>query len=92
MNTQDARKMLREIAIEYAEKGPGYAQESVVLRNAMERIRPVTLRDQQMLLEFWQELFEDGTLSWGYDLDNPSRPFYHRMVLHPVTSGEYGSN
>src|SRR5580693_5339983 len=25
----------------------------------------------------WHELFQEGTLSWGYDLDNPDAPFFH---------------
>ena len=32
---------------------------------------------QQAILTCWHDLFRDGALSWGYDLDNPDPPFFH---------------
>jgi hypothetical protein len=75
------REHVREIAVEMAERGPGYAQEGVVLREARGRLEPENLKQEQMILESWQQLFARGELAWGYDLDNPSTPFFH-LVQH----------
>lgn len=32
---------------------------------------------QQAILTCWHDLFREGTLSWGIDLDNPGPPFFH---------------
>jgi hypothetical protein len=72
---------LMEIAKECARKGPGYAQEGVVLREAAKRLQIETgnedLREQQALLTAWHELFRRGILSWGYNVNNPTSPFFH---------------
>jgi|GEM_PF-2850187 len=62
----------------YYVMGPGWAQESVVLRQAAERLGILdSVRQQQIMLNIWQELFRDGTLVWGYDVDHPAHPFFH---------------
>jgi len=71
---------VRRIAHQFAAEGPGYAQESVVLRKFRQSLHPTSLSEQQQILEAWQKLFADGVLSWGYDLDNPTSPFYHVTV------------
>lgn len=78
MTAKDLENALLEIAKQFIEQGPGYSQESVVLREAAQRldIGP-DLRAQQRLLNVWQELFRNRVLAWGYDLDNPSAPFFH---------------
>ena len=75
---------LRQIARECVAKGPGYAQEGVVLQEARKLLGPRELDDEQMILEAWQGLFVDGEFAWGYDLDNPRAPFFHRVVQQPV--------
>ncbi len=40
------------------------------------------LQDQQLILCVWQDLFIDGILVWGYDLEHYGWPFYH--VRYPV--------
>ena len=54
----------------------------VVLNEVAEKYTsaPFTLPElklQQEMLTCWNDLFLDGLLSWGYDLDNPDPPFFH---------------
>lgn len=69
---------LKEVIDEYLAKGPGCAQEGVVLREAQERLGLRTLEEEQELLTIWHNLFLTGQLSWGYNVDNPGPPFFHR--------------
>lgn len=79
MHANPLRDDLLKIVDECLDKGPGYAQEGVVLREAAERLRlRGNLQKEQELLTCWHDLFKDGELSWGYDVDNPSSPFFHR--------------
>jgi hypothetical protein len=73
------KEKLVAIAKECIEQGPGFAQENVVLREAFKQIglRREDLAQQQKLLTIWHDLFRDGTFSWGFDIDNPSSPFFH---------------
>ena len=32
---------------------------------------------QRAILTCWHDLFREGTLCWGHDLDNPGHPFFH---------------
>lgn len=75
----DLRESLLDIAQACIDLGPGYAQESVVLRQALDRlgISKKSLTEQQALLTAWHDLFRDGVLSWGYNVDNPGAPFFH---------------
>ncbi len=79
-NLKHLMDQLRRIAIECDSKGPGYAQEGVVLREAKQRLSPKSLAEQQQILEAWQRLFVEGELSWGYNLDNPGSPFFHSVT------------
>jgi len=77
----DIRATLQTVIEECLSRGPGYAQEGVVLREVGERLR--ILGDnaaQQKLLTLWHDLFREGVLSWGYDIDNPNAPFFHKPV------------
>jgi hypothetical protein len=78
----ELKDRLREIARDCEAKGPGYAQEGVVLREARRILAPQTLADERMILEAWHRLFHEGELEWGFDLDNPGAPFFH----HPTTA------
>ncbi len=87
-NIDDLKDKLRDIATECVSKGPGYAQEGVVLREARSILRPQTLEEQQRILEAWHRLFIDGELGWGFDLDNPGAPFFHCATQRaPTASG-----
>ena len=73
-------ELILDVAREYTAKGPGWAQESVVLREVAERLGvagDVNVSRQQTVLTCWHDLFRDGVLSWGYDIDNPSAPCFH---------------
>jgi hypothetical protein len=83
MSEEEIKGLIWRIALEAAEKGPGWSQEGVVLREAGQHIfgknrglKP-DLQTQQMILDAWHELFTEKKLGWGYDLDNPSSPFFH---------------
>ena len=79
-------EMLKQKVLEAARncalRGPGDAQQRPVLDEvAMEfggsMYTTLDLDKQQAILTCWHDLFRDGTLSWGYDLDNPDPPFFH---------------
>ena len=71
-----------EAAKECARGGPGYSQQRPVFDavagaaggNMWTRL---DLDFQQAILTCWHDLFREGVLSWGYDLDNPDAPFFH---------------
>lgn len=71
---------LLRLAAEYYRKGPGYAQQGPVLRTARDRLAPAGVTAEQQVLDCWHELFRDGELVWGYNLDNPDSPFFHIPV------------
>jgi hypothetical protein len=76
------KQKVLEAAQECARQGPGYSQQRPVLDavagaaggNMWTRI---DLGMQQAILTCWHDLFREGVLSWGYDLDNPDAPFFH---------------
>jgi len=71
-------EVLLGIARDCIEQGPGFAQETVVLREAARRLQlGDDLKQQQRLLTAWHNLFRNGLLSWGYNVENPSPPFFH---------------
>lgn len=87
-NLDQLKDRLREIAHECVSKGPGHAQEGVVLREAGRDLKPQQLQDEQMILEAWHCLFNDGEFGWGYNLDNPGHPFFHLVTqLVPAVEG-----
>lgn len=71
------RKTLMSIARDCIARGPGFSQERVILRNAGDALQLSSIEDQQHLLTAWHDLFRDGYLSWGYNIDNPNAPFFH---------------
>ncbi|HEY2411739.1 MAG TPA: hypothetical protein VGI40_05835 [Pirellulaceae bacterium] len=79
IETSTIRDVLLRIAEEATKRGPGFAQESVILRQALEDLK-LSWEDvpsQQQMLTCWHDLFRDGKLAWGYDVDNPGPPFFH---------------
>lgn len=81
MNQSDLDDFVFSTTLELARKGLAYCQEAVVLREVGERLRAsgvkLDLPTQQAVLRSWHGLFDRHKLSWGYDLDSPSRPFFH---------------
>ncbi|SRR5216684_4030220 len=84
MSEQEIKQLVWTIATEFADRGPGWAQEGAVLRAVRERVigknlgvKRDTLGVQQMILNAWHDLFMDKKLAWGYDLDNSGSPFFH---------------
>ncbi len=76
--TSAMKKTLLEVAEEYMQRGPGFAQEGPVLAEVTDRLRIGNdLAAQQDLLTCWHDLFLSRELSWGYNIDNPSNPFFH---------------
>jgi hypothetical protein len=74
----DIREALLDVAKRCVDQGPGFAQQSVVLRQAAEQLGiPRDLKEQQRVLNVWYDLFKDGTLYWGYDISNSGQPFFH---------------
>lgn len=85
-NVEVLTERLREIAGDCVSKGPGYAQEGVILREARKALDPRDLDHEQMILDAWHSLFTDGDLAWGYNLDNPGAPFFHEVAHQPATT------
>jgi hypothetical protein len=78
MVATDMKNELLEVAKDCLARGPGFAQEYVVLREVAEKLRLIDdLEAQQAMLTSWHDLFREGVLSWGYDIDNPTVPFFH---------------
>ncbi len=82
MSEQEIEEMVWRVANDSFGKGPGWAQEGVVLRAIGDQIASgrggrLDLRTQQSILNAWHDLFLQKKLAWGYDLDNPSSPFFH---------------
>lgn len=80
------QKLLQEVyaaAERCAKRGAGYSQQRVVLDevarhlNSDAFVSPLEIKAQQEILTCWHDLFREGRLSWGYDLDNPDGPFFH---------------
>jgi hypothetical protein len=78
MKYQDLKNKLFEMAQVCYDQGPGWAQESVVLRELAEDLGiEGNVESEQFMLTCWHDLFRDGDLSWGYSIDNPSFPWFH---------------
>jgi hypothetical protein len=76
------KQKVLDSAKEFARKGPGYSQQRVVLDNVAKSfggnaLASPNLDIHQAILTCWHDLFREGDLSWGYDLDNPDAPFFH---------------
>lgn len=71
-----------EAAKECVGRGGGYSQQKLVLDEVASRFggNMHTMLDldlQQAILTCWHDLFREGALSWGIDLDNAGPPFFH---------------
>lgn len=82
MSQQEISEVVWTIANESARRGPGWAQEGVVLREIGDHLArnhggQLDQGTEQAILNAWHDLFLEKKLAWGYDLDNPNSPFFH---------------
>lgn len=70
------REVLLEVVHEMTARDQ--MQQVSILREASERLGlRRNLQHEQALLTAWYDLFRNGHLSWGLDLENPNPPFCH---------------
>jgi len=73
----------------------GGLQQVSILGEAIKRLgQRLSPAEEQALLTAWYDLFRDGQLSWGYNLNNPDPPFCHvtdtgRRTLAQISRGPY---
>lgn len=79
MTETEIKDLVWEVAADSAARGPGFAQEGVVLRRVRDILREKgeSTTVQQLVLNTWHDLFSEKRLGWGYDLANPNSPFFH---------------
>jgi hypothetical protein len=90
MNHDDLKNQVYQTAVETAGQGYGWAQERVVVREVARRLGlgPDSVSGQQAILTAWHDLFREGKLSWGFDVDNPNAPFFHVARRDPRAAPE----
>ena len=72
------RQVMLEVVNEYSSKGPGYFQQGVMLHEVANRLGAKGNEElARAILSFWNDLFRQGYLGWGHNLDNPDSPFVH---------------
>lgn len=81
MSEVEIRELVWQTAERAVARGPGFAQEGVVLRQIRDHLRErgprPDLAVERQILDAWHDLFAEKKLGWGYDLDNPNSPFFH---------------
>ncbi len=87
----DLKQKVLDAAKKFAKRGPGYAQQRPVFNEVLGEARRTNkgetdLDFQQAILTCWHDLFREGKLSWGYNLDNPDSPFFHIPEREPQTT------
>jgi len=71
------RETLLQVVAEYAKSGSSF-QSGLVLREAAKRLQiNRNVPEEQALLTLWGDLFRQGLVAWGYDLNNAEAPFCH---------------
>jgi hypothetical protein len=75
---QKMREALLKVINEYSKGIPASFQSGSILSEVVKRleIRNNTSMEQA-LLTIWHDLFREGHLAWGYNLDNLNPPFCH---------------
>lgn len=79
MDVNQIRETLLQVVNEQAELGAQF-QQVPVLREAAKRLGILftnRIEYQQALLTLWHDLFRNGYLAWGYNIDNPGPPCCH---------------
>ncbi len=76
----DIRAVLLSVIEELQPRSPGDAnlQTTSVLEKAATKLKARGNPElEQAILTQWHELFRTGYLAWGYNMPNPSPPFFH---------------
>jgi hypothetical protein len=79
MSKFEVKAVLLEIAKECFQRGQSYSMTRIVMDQFIVR-RPEmkdSLEREHLVLECWQQLFSEGTLIPGWNLNNPDYPFFH---------------
>lgn len=84
---QAIREIVRQVTERAAASNSPNAQTSVVLKEVMQQLGSGahSLEVQQEILTAFQDLFRSGDFSWGYNVDNPGEPFFHKSRRAPGT-------
>ena len=80
----DIRETLLKVVHDMQPKGPldGSLQQGSVLNEVSTRLNIVHNAELELaVLALWGDLFRTGYLSWGFNLSNPSPPFFHITAL-----------
>jgi hypothetical protein len=78
MTYSELKEVVYSTAVDIASQGAGWAQERPLLNAVREKVpNGSDLKVEQSILTCWHDLFREGKLSWGYNLDNPNAPFFH---------------
>ncbi len=76
------KQVLLQVVEEYSKQGAGYLQSEPILQEVAKRLSIRQNTDlEQALLTLWHDMFRQGQLSMGYNLDNPDLPFCHITAL-----------
>lgn len=79
INGQQIRKALLE-AIDKFVNSVSSLQDNSVFTEVRQKLNIANSHDidiEQAILTYWHDLFRMGYIAWGYNLDNPSPPFFH---------------
>lgn len=72
------RQALLEAVKETSQREASSFQTGVILGHAADRLRiRDNLKAEQALLTMWHDLFRQGMIAWGYNIDNSQPPFCH---------------
>jgi hypothetical protein len=78
MATSDIRNTILQVITEKSAQNRGNLQSTSVLSDVAQRLQLGSKsEDQQALLTAFHDLFRTGYLAWGFNLVNPSPPFFH---------------
>lgn len=78
--TANIRETMLQVISDLQPKGPldGSLQQTGVLMEMQKRLGITRNDDLELaILTIWNDLFRTGLLSWGHNLNNPDRPFFH---------------
>ena len=75
---KEFRDALVEVCTSHFDRGLGYFQESVILKQTARRLNVDSSGEEAcQLLTAWHALLAEGLISPGVNLDNPGLPFLH---------------
>jgi hypothetical protein len=73
----DIRSTILDVIAEQFARYSGNLQSGSVLNDVAGRLQVYSPELQQAILTAFHDLFRTGYLAWGYDLANPSPPYFH---------------